>query len=415
MYLNETEEKMLKGEFGSAPQMAMRVLSKLGEKFGAEKMIPINCAHCILRGNYPREDPSELEYLQKLTTMGAKVSVPTDQNPAFAGWTKEDYRLIQASSQIVEIQDKCSECMSKMGATLNYTCTPYMGGNVPRFGENIAWCESSAVIYANSVIGARTNRYTAYLDWLIAIAGKVPAMGRHLTENRKADAIIRIDPKIEEWQDFDYASLGHFIGTSLGSDYTPVIENFPKSAQTSDLIQLGGNMATYGGISMYHIVGVTPEARTLDYALQDNKPRDELTFDLAALKKHREQLGGEASGKVDVVVFGCPHATLAEVMKLVNLLGGRKPKAEIHLFVSRLTSQQCEDSGLSEQLRRSGVLIFPSNCYSTGILRAKALGLEGIMTNSGKAVEFEERQLYDMKWMFGSMKECVEAAIRGNR
>lgn len=407
MYLNKAEEKMLKGEFGAAPQMAMRVLSKLGDKFGAEKMIPVSSVHCVLRGNSPPGETLEMEYLQRLVDMGAKVSIPVDQNPAFAGWTEEDYRLIQTPSRIAEIQNRCSECMSKMGATLEYTCTPYLVGNAPRLGENVAWCESSAVIYANSILGARTDRYTSYVDWLMAIVGRIPEMGRHLKENRKADVIIRIDPKIEDWRDYDYAALGHFIGTSLGSDYTPVIENFPKSAQVGDLIQLGANQATHGGISMYHIVGVTPEARTLDDALQGDKPRDTLAFDPAALKEERDRMGGENSGKVDAVILGCPHYTLAEVMRLGKLLRGRKLRAEMYLFTTRTVKQQCEDSGLNERLRRSGVIMFPGNCYSSGARRANALGLKGIMTNSGKA--------WRPPWMFGSVEECVEAAVRGER
>ncbi len=301
MHLTREEEKMLDGEYGIAAEKMLRILVKMGEIFEADRLIPVKSAQ-ISGVSYRTIGDAGLHFLKTLE--GAKVRVPTTLNPlAF----DEDYLdALHVDDDMYRKQMEIIKAYLGMGVKPTMTCTPYYFDNVPKFGEHIAWAESSAVIYANSIIGARTNREGSVSALASAITGRTPNYGMHVEENRKATHLIEVNFEMEAEH---YPLLGLWIGHNVnGIPYLRI------RGDEDDFKLMGAAMAASGSISMYHVENFTPEYRN---ALHDEIER------LVVERGDIEDYAGDEID-VDLVAIGCPHVSTAEMRKIAEFLRGKR-------------------------------------------------------------------------------------------
>lgn len=362
MYLTREEELILNGAYGYALQKAMEILVALGEIYGADRLIPIKSAQ-IAGVSYKNIGEAGIEFLEDLAEAGARVSVYSTLNPA--GYGDEEF---------MEKQRKILELYRAMGIEATSTCTPYYAVNVPKFGDHLAWSESSAVVYANSIIGARTNREGGPSSLAAAIVGKTPNYGLHLEENRKATVIVDVQAKLKGFA--DYSFLGYHLGKTLKND-VPYFEGI-KPERADFLKELGASMAATGSIALYHVKGETPEYRS---AVEDKLER--IQVDEGDLKEVREcfNAGWE---EIDAILIGCPHASIMEVKEIAELLKirGRPLKIPLLITASRVVRDISHALGYLDVIERYNGRILVDTCM---IVSPIERWYEGIATNSGKA------------------------------
>jgi hypothetical protein len=300
-----------------------------------------------------------------------------------------------------------------MGARPTFTCTPYQTDAAPVFGEQIAWAESNAVAYANSVIGARTNRYGDYLDICCALTGRAPASGLHLDENRRGEILLRlhgIPTALMERDDF-YPVLGYLVG-QLAGDRIPVIEGLTAQPSSDQLKALCAAAASSGAVALLHVAGITPEAPTVEHAFGGREPVETHAIGMAELRAARSALTTAHDGKVDAVAFGSPHCSLAECRHLARLMHGRRvaPGVEVWITTSRTVRDILERTGELCVLEAFGAKVTADTCIVVAPLLRR--GIRTLMTNSAKYAHYAPG-LLGVQSIFGSTESCVEAAISG--
>ncbi len=362
MYLTKEEELVLAGEYGYALQKAMEILVALGEIYGADRLIPIKSAQ-IAGVSYKNLGEAGVEFLRDFLEAGAKVSVYTTLNPAGIG----DEEFMEKQREVLEIY-------RKMGVEVTSTCTPYYGANLPKFGDHLAWSESSAVSFANSILGARTNREGGPSSLASAIIGKTPNYGLHLDENRKATVLVKVEARLKTF--VDYSALGYHLGRVLGND-VPYITNL-KPESVDYLKELGASMAATGSIALYHVEGETPEYRT---AVVDKV--EEIAVEDADLRAVREEFSDDWS-EIDMILIGCPHASLREIKEVAELLTMRGKPLKIPLFItaSRAVKALADSLGYTEIIERYNGRIIADSCFVVSPIKG---WYNGIATNSGKS------------------------------
>ncbi len=253
MFLTEEQKGMLDGKKGEVVQRCMRLLVRLGEIYGADEMMPVKSVQ-VAGVSYKTLGDAGLEFLEDFANKGAKVIVPTFLNPA--GMDLVDWKELGFPDEFARKQNQVIGAFRRMGISISATCTPYLAGNRPNKGEHLAWSESSAVSFANSVIGARTNREGGPSGLAAAICGFTPKYGLHLGENRRPNLIIDVLAKLESNSDF--GALGVWAGKKAGKK-VPYFTGI-KSATEDQLKILGASMAASGAVALYHVQGITPEA-----------------------------------------------------------------------------------------------------------------------------------------------------------
>ncbi|WP_297520373.1 aconitase X catalytic domain-containing protein [Thermococcus sp.] len=362
MYLTKEEELILAGEYGYALQKAMEILVALGEIYGADRLIPIKSAQ-VAGVSYKNIGEAGIEFLRDFVEAGAKVSVYTTLNPAGIG-----------DDEFMEKQAEVLNLYREMGIETTSTCTPYYGANLPKFGDHIAWSESSAVVFANSVIGARTNREGGPSSLAAAIVGKTPNYGLHLEENRRATVIVDVQAKVKTF--VDYATLGYHLGRTLGND-VPYLRGI-KPEKTEFLKEMGAAMAASGSIALYHVEGETPEYRG---AIDDNL--ETITVEEGDIKAVKEQFSDDWDG-IDMILIGCPHASLQEVKEIAELLRmrGRPLKVPLFITASRAVKALADALGYTEIIERYNGRIIADSCFVVSPIKG---WYRGIATNSGKS------------------------------
>ena len=370
MYLTKEEEKMLNGEYGSAVARCMKLLVKLGEKFGAEKMITIFSAQ-IAGISYKNIGDAGVEFLEEFAKEGAKVRVTAFMNPA--GMDLEKWKDLGINEEFAKNQMRIINALKKMGVVASATCTPYLAGLLPRFREHIAWSESSAVIFANSVIGARTNREGGPSALAAAITGRTPYYGMHLDENRKANFIVEVETSLEDITDFSALAYAVCKHVKKGIPYFKGIE----SANVDELKALGASLAAYGAMAMFHIEKITPEAEN---ACENTKEKISITQE--DIKNAYEEMS-EKLEEVDAIAVGCPHASIDELKKLVLLLHGKKLKIPLFVFTSKAVKSVAERAGYVEKLEKANAKILTDTCPV--VMPIEELGIKKLAVNSGKA------------------------------
>ena len=397
MDLTEEEVSMLDGEHGTGVQKAMEILNVLGKIYNAERMVEIKSAQ-VSGVSYKNLGDAGLEFLGDLAGKGARVRITTTLNPA--GMDLRDWKRMGISREFAEKQLRVIGTFRRMGVEITCTCTPYLAGNLPEYGEHIAWSESSAVSYANSVIGARTNRESGISALAAAMTGRTPSYGYHLDENRLANCVIDVRCSLKNTADF--CSLGYIIGKRIGNRI-PYFRGI-KKASNDQLKALGAAMAASGAIALYHIEGITPEAIRSDM-ISENP--EEIVID--SLK---DGYGALNSGveKIDLVAIGCPHVSLEEIQRIVNLIDNRKLKTELWVMTSRNVEGLAAKDGLVEKIENSGARIISDTCII--VAPVEDLGFKTIATNSGKTA-FYAPSYCNVKVRFGSLEKCIRAALTG--
>ncbi|HXH60655.1 MAG TPA: aconitase X catalytic domain-containing protein [Fimbriimonadaceae bacterium] len=406
--LSYRDEQMLQGAHGPAPQMAMRIVVRMAEVYGAPELMDIEAAH-IDSTIYIGE--AGLEFAERLASLGAKVSVPSTLNvsgldeehwmdwPVPEGWAEKAHRQMVA--------------YRSMGTVQTWTCAPYQTEHRPKFGQQIAWGESNAISFANSVIGARTERYPDMLDICCAITGRVPKQGLHLEENRGGEVLVRLDrvPLALQESDEFYPVLGYLVG-DLARDRIPVVIGLQHTPSEDQFKAFSAAVSTSGMVAMFHVVGHTPEAPTLEAALRGREPVESHEVGMEDLRAARRQLSTDEGGAVDMVLLGSPHFSLAEFEALVPLLKGRKKADDVRFLVttSRFVRMALEHKGLLDELERFGTQLTVDTCpLATPMLPPD---VRTLMTNSGKYAYYSP-SLLGVRTVFGSTRDCVESAVSG--
>ena len=344
MHLNLRDRAMLEGDFGEGVRLAMRILTRMAEIQGANAMMDISAAH-IDSTIYMGE--ANLEFAERLADAGARVAVPTTLN--VTGVDEQGWREWAVPEDWARNAQRQMAAYEKMGCTPTWTCTPYQLEYKPSFGQQIAWGESNAIAYANSVIGARTERYPDLLDICAALAGRVPAIGLHLEENRAGELLIQLVDIPRELQEDDsfYPVFGHLLG-KLAGNRIPVVEGLETQPSEDQFKALCAPAASSGAVALFHIVGVTPEAPTTEKAFQGRTPARVIKIRKDDLRRARAELTTASGEELDLVVLGGPHFSLAEFQDLAPRLEGKRrhPDVRFNVTTNRATAALAEKSGV---------------------------------------------------------------------
>jgi predicted aconitase len=406
--LTDREQGMLRGKDGPATQLAMRILCRMAPLYGAEALLEVTRAHIdgvILSGT------AGLAFAERLVDLGARVTVPTTLN--VMSMDRQRWRDWCLPADHAARARRLGEAYVCMGAAPTFTCAPYQDPNPPRFGEQIAWSESNAVAFVNSVIGARTNRYGDYLDICCAITGRVPRAGLHLDEPRLATTLIDLPllPSSLVSRDDFYAVLGYLLGSLVGNDVA-VLRGLEATPSEDQLKAMAAAAATSGSVALFHISGITPEAASVSAALGGRKPKQTIRIvkdDLLAARKSLTTVSGD---QVDVVAFGSPHCSLAEARALAKLMAGRKATDSVEVFIttSRAVRDLLAQTGDLTVLEEFGARVVADTCIVVAPLVKRSA--RALMTNSAKYAHYGPGIL-GVGSAFGTAEECVESAVRG--
>ena len=408
MNLSPLDQSLLNGEHGPAARMAMSILVRMLPVYGATEFMDVTAAHIdstVFMGD------ATMEFAERLAELGAKVRVPATLNVSGVdehGWQEwevpADYAA-KAHRQMVAYQS--------MGCIPTWTCAPYQTEHRPTFGQQIASGESNAIAFFNSVIGARTERYPDLLDICAAITGRVPAAGLHLTENRAGDVVLALQgiPKALQRDDSFYPVLGHFIGAHA-PDRIPVITGLDVQPSEDQFKALGAGAASSGAVALFHVVGATPEAPTLQDALQGRSPQQTINVSLDDLIASRDALSTHPGNRLDMVVLGSPHFSVTEFQALVPLVRGKERHPDVRFLVtcSRAVREVIGRMGLLEDLKAFGASLTVDTCpLTTPMLPAD---IKVLMTNSAKYAYYSPG-LLNTAVVFGRLADCVDSAVAG--
>jgi predicted aconitase len=419
--LSTNDQSLLAGERGPAARLAMSILVRMAQVWGARELLDISGAHIdstIYIG------AAGLEFAERLARLGASVVVPTTLNVSgldehhWQEWAVPPDWAEQARRQMIAYRS--------MGVQPTWTCAPYQTQWKPAFGQQVAWGESNAIAFANSVLGARTERYPDLLDICCAITGRAPAVGLHLTENRAARLLVRLVgiPLALQEDDTFYPVLGHLLG-KLAQNQIPAIVGLRVQPSEDQLKALGAAAASSGAVALFHIVGVTPEAPTPSDAFQNQAPQHVVDVTLDDLRAARRELTTGPDGvagegdtpKLDMVVLGSPHFSLAEFRQLAALLAApmfagkrRHPDVQFLVTTSRAVVLLAKQAGCLTPLEEFGGKVTVDTCIlASPMLPAH---IKRLMTNSAKYAYYAPGML-DTQVAFGSLSDCVESAVTG--
>ena len=390
MYLTKEEEQILNGEAGETLRQAIEILVALGDIYGADGLIPIKSAQ-IAGVSYKTIGDAGLEWISDLQ---GRVKVPAILNPA--GMDLEDWERLRISPDFAEKQKLIIQAYEKLGIRCECTCTPYtLVGFDVSYGDHLAWSESSAVSYANSVIGARTNREGGPSALSAALLGKTANYGFHLDENRVPEISIDVGFSLNG---SDYGALGYVVGKLVGSR-VPLfhLRNIPDA---DELKSLGAAMAASGAVALYHVNGVTPEACRLDF----EEPAEKITIERNQLDDVYESRK-KACREPELITLGCPHCSAAELEKAAELLKGKKVSKELWIFTSRELTKR-----YPEQIRtieKSGAKVICDTCM---VVSPATNNYSCVMVNSGKALAYVPG-MCRAEAVYGSMEACIEEAV----
>jgi predicted aconitase len=402
MILTQEDKSCLEGKGGEAQKLAMEVLVEVGESFGADRLTDISSAHIL--GHYGSLHQAGIDFLERLVAGGGKVQVPTTVDPSSVDFRR--WQQFRIPKEYIAQQRRLQVAVEALGVIPSWSCTPYHSLNVPRIGENIAWAESSAVAYANSVIGARTNRTPFGLDICSAITGKIPEFGLYLSKNRKGSLLF--DVKVGDLSDLDYHTLGAVVGTKSGTN-VPVINGIPSFVTNDQLKCFGAGAASAGSVALYHVVGITPEARFND-PFSGRKPEEVFTITGKDLRDMEETITtSDPNFKVDMVTLGCPLLSIEELKAIYQKLQDRLVKKGVYfwIYLAQETYDMCNTLGIIQPLEKAGVWFSTQTCAT--ISPIKEWGFRSIMTNSAKCALVVPSE-HNVTVHYKNTDECILAA-----
>ncbi len=388
MQLTNDQQLMLNGECGEAARQSMEILAALGKIYGAKDMVSITSAQ-VAGVSYKTIGEAGLEYLQDFAAAGACVRIPTFLNPA--GMDREQWQKLKVPAAFAKKQLEILSAFSKMGISSTCTCTPYLVGIRPKLGEHIAWSESSAISFANSVLGARTNREGGPSALAAAVCGCTPNYGLHLDENRIANLLVKVETPLKGTSDF--GAMGAFVGEAAKGK-TPAFVGV-KAASEDRLKSLGASMAAWGSTAIYFMKGVTPEWNVV-------KGAEELTFGAAELAATREKMGGE--GKPDIIAIGCPHASLQEIEEVAARVRGKKLQTKLWVCTARQTLEAADNAGFTREIEQAGGNVVADTCMV--VCPLEEMGMAHAACNSGKAAKYLTN-MFKKKVVYGDVEDII--------
>jgi predicted aconitase/predicted aconitase with swiveling domain len=388
--LTAADRAMLAGERGEAAALALRILCTMARAQGARALIDVTQAHidgCIYAS------PANLAFAEHFAALGARVRVPTTLNAISVERGRGDGPEARLAEAYVE-----------MGCRASCTCAPYLLDSAPRGGERIGWAESNAVIFANSVLGARTPKHADFLDLCIALTGRAPLAGAYLDEGRRARRLI--DVEAPEGADDSFWPLLGYLAGSLAPDRIPLLRGLERAAPSrDDLKALCAAFGTTSAAPMLHIAGVTPEADLID------PDADRASLTRADLARGWATLNAGPC-EIDLVAIGSPHASMEELRALAAALRGRRVRVDLIVTAGVDVLAAARREGVVAALEASGVRLHADICWCTMAEPVFPASARAIMTNSGKYAHYA-RGLSGRPARFGSLADCVGAALTG--
>jgi hypothetical protein len=404
MRLTDDDRARLGGEAGPGTALAMEVVVVAGQAVGAHALLDITGAHidgCLYHGQ------ASLDFAERLSGAGASVAVPATLNVSSLDLIHPE--LYRGEPEVAARARALMDAYVAMGCLPTWTCAPYQLMDRPEAGQHVAWGESNAIVFANSVLGARTNRYGDFLDICCAITGRAPLGGLHADEGRRAT--LRVDVEVpDSWLDSDlvYVALGLWLGEIAGTDVA-VITGLDDRADEDRLKTLGASAASSGAVGMFHVAGVTPEAATVSEACQGVEPARVETVDGAALSAAISGLGS-AGTALSAVSVGTPHASLSELAKLADLVVGRSTNVPFYVNTGRDILARAVEAGHVGVIEEFGATFVTDTCtYITPILEE----IDGVvMTDSGKWAYYAPGNI-GVEVVLAALTDCVESAASG--
>jgi len=397
------EQAMLDGEQGFAAQKSMEILIALGTIYGADRMLPVTSVQ-VAGVSYDNLGEAGLQFLTEMADGGGKAQVLTTLNPA--GMDVENWRVLGIDPGFAENQMRVIDAFARMNVITTCTCTPYLSGNLPHYGEHIAWAESSAVCYANSVLGARTNREGGPSALASALTGRTPAYGYHLDANRQPGVTIEVRATLRDT--YQFGALGKVIGEKLessGVKAVPYIKGVNRSS-LEELKSFCASLATYGGVALFHMEGVTPEAelttRNMDRPTDAVIPITQIDLDSAI-----DSLNDAALSDVDFISLGCPHLSINEISHLAGLLKGKKVAKEFWITTSRPVKGIADRMGYTRIIEESGAKFAVDTCCVVAPLKGR---FTAMVTDSAKACYYASSK-HKFKTAFKSFQEVVAESL----
>jgi len=395
MKLTKQEQRMLDGKEGYAVRKSMEILAALGDIYGAESLIKVGSVQ-VAGVSYHNLGDAGLEFLNELAKDG-RVRVLTTLNPA--GMDLENWRQLGISEEFAAKQNQVIEAFERMGILISCTCTPYLIGNLPRFGEHVAWSESSAVTFANSVLGAKTNREGGPSALAAAFVGKTPSYGLHLDENRKPDVHVQVEVKLVKLS--DWGALGYAIGKKAENKIAYITG--VAEADVDELKSFCASVVTYGAKPLFYMKGITPASESV------KQPKETLTIEEGDLKNAYDNINDQVSD-IDFVCVGCPHCSIKEISEISDLVKGKKvaDRTEFWVATSRTAKQLADKRGYTRVIEAAGGKFACDTCMAVAPLKGR---FKALATTSAKGCFYSRQNL--MKTKMGSIQECIDAAVTG--
>ncbi|SNT12321.1 predicted aconitase subunit 1 [Anaerovirgula multivorans] len=416
MKLTDSEKAMLDGKEGKAVQKAMEMLVRYGEALGAEKLIDtINVGGYMIApfNHYKNFGSFDGVFSEMCMDSDETVKLPPVKVPSCQFETSMDpefYKLAGKSDEEVDMYNKNIEYLANLGIQVMCTCTPYQVGNVPVKGEHCAWMESSAVVYINSVLGARTNCEGRESTTSAMLTGKIPYWGLHITENRYGTHLIKVEEEPVTME--DWGLLGYYVGKTI-SDKIPVIDGIKRTPTRDMLKHFGAAAASAGGVEMYHIPGITAEANTVEEACGGKKPLEAYSYTQKEKRASYDLLNSIGVNKdADFVMLGCPHYSIEQIWDLCNRIEGKRVKEGVRfwVFVPQAIKDLANRNGFQKKIEDFGGLLMKDCCPALG--RFKPQGSQVLVTDSAKQSHYLPNITGIEAW-YGSVDECIDAAVTG--
>lgn len=376
MELTTYQQEMLDGVWGKGKSMAMQVLVGIGKCFDAPRLVPITRAHVSLSAQ-----EADLWFAGKLLAADASCAVPPTVNPGYS----LDYFAGRLSEAAEDNMRQVDRTYRKLGARMTYSCTPYLGDNVPSFGEVVSFSETNATIFVNSVLGARTNRESAASALCAAVTGFTPEYRMLLEENRFATVAVEVRAAMD--REFDYAMLG-LLGKKIGRG-VPAFLGLPRDIPTESLIALGTQLNVSGSYDLFHIPGVTAEARFWKDVFGGRLPQRQIVITEEDLEQALEDFSPSPSGDIEYCILGCPHYTYPQLEEVVQLLDDQASQVPIYILTSSTIKAKAREAGLEQRLRALGADLIPDTCVDEACCWGHLAGRPGV-TDSPKGAYYME-------------------------
>lgn len=421
MILADDEKAMLQGAGGPAKQKAMELLVRYAEALGAERFVDtsniagVPGSSTLFLQKYFEEHSGDgsFEAVFSLYDLDAAeiMSVPAAAGNCChlqGGMDLNHWAELGMSREAMEHQRADEGALAQHGIRIMKTCTPYLAGNLPVKGEHCAWMESSAVVYCNSVVGARTNTEGRESTSAAMLTGKIPDWGFHRDEYRRATHCIEVETPVESVM--DWGMLGYFVGEAVEEEI-PVITGRVHQADPLRHKHLGAAAASSGGVEMYHMVGITPEAEALEAALGGRQPRMTIRYGDEERRRVYDILNANGrDSNVDYVMLGCPHASIEQFREVAGLLDGKKIKTHLWMFTSRAVKTAADLNGFTRTIEAAGAIVMTDTCSS--IARAVPKGTKVAAVDSAKQAHYLPAMTGVQAW-FGATEDCIRAALTG--